>query len=148
VLQPVLVRPAGRNRFELVLGERRYRASQLAGLAKIPARVLTMTDAEVLTAQLVENEQRKDISPIEKADGYARLIDEHGLNVEQIADRIGKSRTVVRDLLKLRSLPDDARQAVAAGTLTLSVAVVVARIPGEKARSSRAPPAGCRRTAT
>lgn len=155
VLQPVLVRPrlssvatnkreqmaaeafgiAGEPRYQLVAGERRLRAAKLARLAEIPAIVRELNDLEVLEVQVVENEQRDDVTPLEKAEGYGRLMDVHGLSAEDVAAKVGKSVATIRGLAKLRSLPDKAKAALDAGELTAAVAGLIARIPGEKARA-------------
>lgn len=139
VLQPVLLRPhpngrAGPQRFELVAGERRVRAAKLAGLAEIPAVVRRLSDRDVLEAQVVENEQRADVTAMEKADGYARLIDEHQVSIEDLAARVGKSVSTIRGLLKLRALPDVAREALELGVLPPATAELIARVPNEKVR--------------
>src|SRR5262245_42837693 len=153
VLQPVLVRPQKRpvkggdakgkvlrdagvvertGIYELVAGERRVRAAKLAGLAEIPAIVRELTDLQVLGVQLSENDQRSGISPLERAAGYQRLVDEHGYTVEALAGKSGRSVSTVRGLLKLVLLPEKARQAVEAGELPVSTAELIARIPNEK----------------
>lgn len=156
VLQPILVRPLYTNNnsrdrmcpdhywrapanwpameFELVAGERRYRAANLAGLTEIPAIVRDLTDLQVLEIQVIENEQREDVSPMEKAEGYARLVDEHKVPVEDLATRVGKSPATIYGLLKLRALSPEARAAVDAGTISLSIAQLIARIPGQETR--------------
>lgn len=154
VLQPILVRPllssvarnkaeqgvaeafgiAGPPRWQLVAGERRFRAAKLAKLTEIPAVIRELTDREVLEVQVVENEQRADVTPLEKAEGYGRLIDEHDQSAEDVAAKVGKSVATIRGLVKLRSLPDKAKAALDAGELTVAVAQLVARIPGGKAR--------------
>jgi len=115
--------------YELVAGERRYRAAKLAGLTEIPATVQQMSDREALEAQTVENVQREDLDPLEQAAGYQKLLDDHGYDVEQLAQRIGKSRAYVYGTLKLLQLPKQAQKALAAGELQQSTAQVIARIP-------------------
>lgn len=158
VLQPILVRPTYRlhnsnsrdlmrpdlywqgpanwptMQFELVAGERRFRAADRAGLTEIPAIVRDLTDLQVLEIQVVENEQREDVTPLEKADGYAALVYDHGLTVEDLATRVGKSPATIYGLLKIRGLPDTARKAVDAGDLSVSTAQLIARIPGRDTR--------------
>lgn len=118
-------------RFELVCGERRWRAARIAGLADIPAIVTELSDRDVLEIQCVENEQRDDVKPMERADAYARLVEEHGVSVEDLASRIGTSASTVRDLLKLRRLPEMARQAVDRGLIPPTTAALIARVPNE-----------------
>ena len=134
VLQPIRVRPLKRGRYEIVFGHRRMRAARLAGLATVPATIADMTDLEVLEAQIVENENRADVSPLEKAAGYGALIEKHGVSLEAVAARVGKSVSTVRGLLRLRSLPPKATKAVADGTLPASTAGLIARVPTEPLR--------------
>lgn len=132
VLQPVLARPKG-DRFELVYGHRRYRAALKAGLEVLPANVREMTDQEVLEVQLVENAQRADIHPLEEADGYKRLHTEHGLSVEKIAERVGKSKAAVYAAMKLAELVEPAlREAFLKNKLPSSTALLVARLSPEQ----------------
>jgi ParB/RepB/Spo0J family partition protein len=148
VLQPVLVRPrkvsrpvkltakitgseVWRDGFELIAGERRCRAARLAGLTEIPARVLEMDDKDAAEARIIENEQRADVTALEKADGYQHLIDAHGHTTESIAQKVGKSVSTVRGLLRLRQLPEKARAALDAGDIPASTAQLIARVPTE-----------------
>ncbi len=111
VLQPVLVRPAG-ERYELVFGTRRVRAARLAGVGAIPATVRSMTDAEVLEPHLIEHAQRADIHPLEEADGSRALHEPHGLAIEAIAARTGKSTAHLYARLTLCALGPAGRTAV------------------------------------
>ena len=124
--------------FELVAGERRLRAAKLAGIDRIPATVRDLTDREVLEIQVIENEQRDDLSPLEKARGYQVLVKDHGYNVEDLAAKIGKSPATIYGVLKLLDLPEKARKAVEAGDLPMSTAQLIARVPGDKARAELA----------
>lgn len=126
--------PAGGWEYELVYGERRYRAAKLAGLEEIPAVVREMTDQAVLETQIVENEQREDVTALEKAAGYQRLIAQHGYTVEQVAEKVAKSPSTVRGLLKLLRLPEPAREALEAGTLQPAVAQLIAARPSDVIR--------------
>ncbi len=117
VLQPVLVRPTV-DGYELVAGERRFRAAESAGLAGIPALVRKLTDREALEVALVENVQREDLNPIELAEGYQRLQRDFSLSQEQVADRVGKDRATVANTVRLLRLPGPVRQAVADGRLS------------------------------
>lgn len=121
--------------FELVAGERRWRAAKLAGLATIPAKVHRLDDKAALEIMVIENEQRDDVAPLEKAEGYHILIDMHGYTVDALAEKVGKSASTIRGLLKLRQLPEEARVAVESGILPASIAQLIARVPGEKARA-------------
>lgn len=148
VHQPILVRPLPsarlddtfRNRgdgmplptHELVSGERRWRASKFAGKTSIPAMVRSLTDAEVLEIQIIENLQRDDLTELEEAEGYQRLCDETGLAKEEIGERIGKSRAYVYSRLKLLALSNAGRDALRKGEIDASKGLLIARIPDEK----------------
>jgi ParB family chromosome partitioning protein len=106
VLQPVLVRPKGAG-YELIAGERRWRAAALAGIEKIPALVRSAADAETLELALIENMAREDLNPVEEARACAALADELGLTREQIAKRVGRSRVAISNLVRLLELPDE-----------------------------------------
>lgn len=118
VLQPVLVRPVAGGTYELVAGERRWRAAQLAGLEMLPALVRDRDDSQTLEAALVENMARQDLNPIEEARAVAALVEELGLTREQVGSRIGRSRVAVSNLLRLLDLPDEAVALVEDGSLT------------------------------
>ncbi|HWX74344.1 MAG TPA: ParB/RepB/Spo0J family partition protein [Solirubrobacteraceae bacterium] len=118
VLQPVLVRPIAAGRFELVAGERRWRAAGLAGLETIPAIVRDRADAEALELALIENMAREDLSPVEQARACAALVDELGLTREDVGRRVGRSRVAVSNLMRLLDLPEEAIELLHAGTLS------------------------------
>ena len=118
VLQPVLVRPSAGGTYELIAGERRWRAAQLAGLQTIPALVRVHDDAESLELALIENMAREDLNPVEEARACALLVEELGLTREEIGRRVGRSRVAVSNLLRLLDLPDEALDMLAAGDLT------------------------------
>jgi ParB family chromosome partitioning protein len=118
VLQPVLVRPRPDGAYELVAGERRWRAARIAGLRSIPAIVREREDAEALEAALVENMAREDLNPIEEARACAALVEELGLTREDVGRRVGRSRVAVSNLVRLLDLPDEAIELVEAGTLS------------------------------
>jgi ParB family transcriptional regulator, chromosome partitioning protein len=118
VLQPVLVRPRPGGTYELVAGERRWRAAQLAGLERIPALVQAHDDAASLEVALVENMAREDLNPIEEARAVAALVEELGLTREEVGRRVGRSRVAISNLLRLLDLPDDALALVESGALT------------------------------
>jgi ParB family chromosome partitioning protein len=111
VVQPILVRKKG-NGYELVAGERRWRASQSAGLTKIPAVVKDISDDKILELALVENIQRQELNAIEEAKAYKKLIETIGLTQEMVADRVGKERTFITSYLRLLKLPDDIQDLV------------------------------------
>ena len=118
VLQPVLVRPKPGGTYELVAGERRWRAAQLAGIERVPALVRAHDDAESIELALVENMAREDLNPIEEARGCAALVEELGITREDVGRRVGRSRVAVSNLLRLLDLPDDAIALLEDGTLS------------------------------
>lgn len=107
VLQPVLVRPDGPGRYQIVAGERRWRAARLAGLASVPVVVTDKADSEALEAALVENMVREDLNPVEEARAVSALVDELGLSREEVGRRVGRSRVAVSNLVRLLDLPED-----------------------------------------
>lgn len=111
IVQPVLVRPRG-ARYELVAGERRWRAAKLAGLEKIPAVIREVADDDLLEIALVENLQREDLNPIEEAQAYRKLIETVGLTQESLAERVGRDRSYITNYLRLLKLPDDIQDLV------------------------------------
>jgi ParB/RepB/Spo0J family partition protein len=129
VLQPVLVRPLKGERFELVCGERRYRAAKAAGLPELPAAIRALSDVQVLEVQVIENLQRDDLHPLEEAEGYERLMKQHGYTAEQIAGKVHKSRRYVFGRTQLLALLPPARKAFYDGKLNASTALLVARVP-------------------
>lgn len=120
VLQPILVRPTkGRpNRYQIIGGERRWRAAQAAGLHEVPALVREFSDREAMAAGLVENLQRQDLNPLEEAEGYGRLTEQFGLTQEALARAVGKSRPHVANTLRLLNLPERVRELLREGALT------------------------------
>lgn len=118
VLQPVLVRPLPDGRYELVAGERRWRAAQVAGLDEIPALVRARDDAAALELALIENMAREDLNPIEEARACEALVEELGLTREQVARRVGRSRVALSNLLRLLDLPDEAIELIEQGRLS------------------------------
>ncbi|MDQ1726861.1 MAG: ParB family transcriptional regulator, chromosome partitioning protein [Frankiaceae bacterium] len=118
VLQPIVVRPLATGRFQIVMGERRFRASQLAGLVSVPAIVRETTDDNLLRDALLENLHREQLNPLEEAAAYRQLLDDFGATHEQLAQRVGKSRAHVSNTLRLMNLPPKVQQRVAAGVLS------------------------------
>jgi ParB family transcriptional regulator, chromosome partitioning protein len=118
VVQPVLVRPRPGGTYELVAGERRWRAARLAGLETLPALVQQRDDAQSLEVALIENMAREDLNPIEAARAVAALVEELGLTREEVGRRVGRSRVAVSNLLRLLDLPDEALALVEDGSLT------------------------------
>jgi ParB family chromosome partitioning protein len=136
VLQPVLVRPRPGGSYELVAGERRWRAARIAGLRNIPAIVREREDAEALEAALVENMAREDLNPIEEARACAALVEELGLTREDVGRRVGRSRVAVSNLVRLLDLPDEAIELVQEGQLSEGHgrALLLAHEHGERRR--------------
>lgn len=118
IIQPVIVRRLDNGVFELIAGERRWRAAQAIGLKKIPVIIKETTDEKSLEIALIENLQREDLNPIESAQGYQRLLKEFSLSQEEIAKRVGKERSTVANYLRLLTLPDKIRGYLSKGVLT------------------------------
>lgn len=118
VLQPILVRPMLHGGYQIVAGERRYRASRLAGLTEVPVIVRELTDSETMQLALIENLQREDLSPLEEAAGYKTLADTYDLSQEAIAKTVGKSRSAVANAMRLLSLPDEVKELLNNGKLS------------------------------
>ncbi|MDO4503175.1 MAG: ParB/RepB/Spo0J family partition protein [Coriobacteriia bacterium] len=110
LLQPILVREMPNGTYQIIAGERRWRASQLAGLEKVPARVRKATDDEVMELALIENIQRSDLNPIEEAYGYRRIMERKGLKQAELAQMLSKGRSTIANALRLLDLPEDAQQ--------------------------------------
>lgn len=123
IIQPITVRKMGYNQFQLISGERRFRASQIAGLDEVPAYIRIANDQSMLEMAIVENVQREDLDAIEEALSYQRLIEECSLTQEQLADKIGKSRSVITNVLRLLKLP----VAIQSGIIDRSIAMGHAR---------------------
>ncbi len=110
VLQPILVRPLIGGGYQIVAGERRYRASRLAGLSEIPVMIRELSDEQTMELALIENLQRENLSPLEEAQGYKSLIDDYSLSQEQVAKTVGKSRSAVANTIRLLALPDEVKE--------------------------------------
>lgn len=134
ILQPLVVRPVGGGNFEIVAGERRWRAAQLAGNHEVPVLIRNYNNQKTLELSLIENLQREDLNPIEEAEGYQRLQLEFSLTQEQIADRVGKERATVANSLRLLKLPAEVRLMVQTGQLSQGHAKVLLGIqdPGKQ----------------
>ncbi len=128
VIQPLLVTQTG-NEYQLIVGERRWRAAQLAGLATVPAIIKETTPQQMLELALVENVQRADLNPLEEAGAYRQLMDEFGLTQEEVAERVGKSRAAVANIVRLLRLPDDVKAALAAGRISEGHARALLALP-------------------
>jgi ParB family chromosome partitioning protein len=133
IIQPIVVRRAGAG-YEIIAGERRWRASQRAGLLKVPIVVRDTPDEQLLAAALIENLQREDLNPMEEAVAYRRLSDELHLTQEQIADAVGKDRSSVANIVRLLKLPHEMREGVASGTLAMGHARALLALPDEAAQ--------------
>ena len=118
ILQPLVVRPLPEGGYQLVAGERRWRAARMAGLSQAPVVVKELDDAQVLELALIENLQREDLNPMEEAAGYQELMDRFGLTQEQVSAKVGKSRPVVTNALRLLGLPEPVRALLEAGKLS------------------------------
>jgi len=134
VLQPVVVRPRAEGGYELIAGERRWRAAREAGVPTLPAVVRQADDRDTLLLGLVENVAREDLSPIEEARAYASLVDEFELSLGEVADRVGRSKAGVSNRIRLLELPDDVLWMVARGELTEGHARAVLALPDHDAR--------------
>lgn len=138
ILQPILVRrdPDGAGRYEIVAGERRWRAAQAAQLHSVPVLLRELSDTEALQIALIENIQRQDLNPLEEAEAYRRLMDEFGHPQSEVAEAVGKSRSYVANAVRLLSLPDDVKDYVRSGRLSAGAAraVITAENPAELAR--------------
>ena len=131
VVQPVVVRKKGRS-YELVAGERRLRAAGLAGLTKVPAIVKDYDDAKMMEIALIENIQRHDLNPIEEAQGLRRLMQEFKLTQEQTAEKVGRSRSAVTNILRLLNLPEQVQKKIINGVLTMGQAKQLLGLPKQE----------------
>jgi len=135
VVQPIVVRAIGADRYEIVAGERRWRAAQRAGLQAIPAVVRTLDDRGAMAVALVENIQRADLNPLEEAQALKRLLDECNLTHEQVAEAVGRSRAGVTNLLRLMELNEDVQTLVRESRLSLGHAKVLLGVEGARQSS-------------
>ena len=134
VLQPILVRPLGNSDYQLVAGERRWRASKLAGLATIPALVEDLDDDTALEISIIENLQREDLTPLDEAAMYDRMVTEHGYSVRKLAQKLGKDKGYLENRLRLADAPEDIRELVSLRKDTLSHAYELMKVSDEKKR--------------
>jgi ParB family chromosome partitioning protein len=137
VVQPIVVRPIGSGRFEIVAGERRWRAAQMAGLHSIPAVVRDIPDEAAIAIALIENIQRENLNPVEEATALQRLIDEFGMTHQQTAESVGRSRAAVSNLLRLLTLNADVREMLEQGKMDMGHARALLALSG-KAQSETA----------
>lgn len=138
VVQPLAVRDAGNGYYQIIAGERRWRAARLAGLTELPVVVLDADDQTVMELALIENLQRQDLNPMEEAEGYRVLMEEYGLTQEQAATRVGKSRPAVANALRLLALPDEVRAMVEEGTLSAGHARAVLTLSSQRLQKAAA----------
>ena len=130
IMQPILVRPVGPNRFEIIAGERRARAAKLAGLDEVPVLVKDVPDEAAAAMALIENIQREDLNPLEEAQGLKRLTDEFGLTHEQAAQAVGRSRSAASNLLRLLNLTEPVQQMLMAGDIDMGHARALLPLEG------------------
>jgi ParB family chromosome partitioning protein len=136
LMQPILVRPVGSNRYEIIAGERRWRAAKIAGLAEVPALVREVPDSSALAMALVENIQREDLNPLEEAGGVQRLIGEFKLTHQEAAEAIGRSRTATTNLLRLLNLQKAVQALVFDGKLEMGHARALLALNGRQQESA------------
>ena len=134
VLQPILVRPVGPNSYQLIAGERRWRASKIAGLLTIPALIEEIDDDTALEIAIIENLQREDISPLDEAAMYDRMVREHGYSIRKLADKLGKDKGYLENRLRLADAPDEVRALVSVRKDTLSHAYELLKVQDPKRR--------------
>jgi len=132
VMQPIVVRPIAGDRYEIIAGERRWRATQQAGLDSIPAVIREVPDEAAIAMALIENIQREDLNPIEEAIALQRLQQEFELTQQQVADAVGKSRVTITNLLRLMSLPDDVKLLLERGDIEMGHARALLGLPAEQ----------------
>jgi ParB family chromosome partitioning protein len=132
VVQPIVVRPIAGNRYEIIAGERRWRAAQMAGLHEIPAVVRDVPDQAAMAMALIENIQREELNPMEEAMALHRLIEEFGLTHQQTADAVGRSRASVSNLLRLLGLKEDVKRMLVNGDLEMGHARALLALEGEQ----------------
>jgi ParB family chromosome partitioning protein len=131
IIQPILVRPIGEDKYEIIAGERRWRAAQIAQLEEVPVLVRDIPDEATLAVALIENIQRENLNPVEEAVGLKRLMDEFGLTHEQMAKSVGRSRTAVTNLLRLLGLTQGARKLLERGKIEMGHARALLGLPAE-----------------
>lgn len=138
LLQPLAVRDMGNGYYQIIAGERRWRACRLAGLSEVPVTVVEADDRTVMELALVENLQREDLNPMEEAEGYRVLLEEYGLTQEQAAQQVGKSRSAVANALRLLTLSDEVRALVENGELTAGHARALLTLPNGRLQKAAA----------
>ncbi|GAB4286060.1 MAG: ParB/RepB/Spo0J family partition protein [Coriobacteriia bacterium] len=133
VLQPIIVRPHGEG-YQIIAGERRWRAAKSAGLPSVPVRIMSISETESLALALIENLQREDLNPIEEARGYRKLLTEFDMTQAQLADQVSKSRSAVTNTLRLLDLPEEVQDLMYDGKLSAGHARAVLSVTGEETR--------------
>ena len=132
VLQPLLVRPLQNGMYQIVAGERRWRAARIAGLSEVPALIRELSDEETDQVALIENLQREDLNAVETAEGYRRLMDKYGMTQEQLSNAVGKSRPAIANTLRILNLPEEVLPLVSSGKLSAGHAKAILSAPEEK----------------
>ncbi|WP_374076513.1 ParB/RepB/Spo0J family partition protein [Bdellovibrio bacteriovorus] len=132
ILQPIVARRTTSGKLEIVAGERRWRAAQLAGQHEVPVILKSYDDKQALELAIVENIQREDLNPIEEAEGYSRLISEFKLSQQQVAEKVGKDRATVANAVRLLSLPQEIKEMISENTLSVGHAKVLLALPDAK----------------
>lgn len=132
ILQPLMVRPLAGGGYQIVAGERRWRAARMAGVSEVPALVRELSDNEVMELALIENLQREDLTPLEEAYGYQSLMESYSMTQEEVSKTVGKSRPAVTNALRLLNLPQEARDMLADGRISAGHARALLSFPTEK----------------
>ena len=132
VLQPLLVRPTKNGMYQIVAGERRWRAARIAGLSEVPVLIRELSDEETDQMALIENLQREDLNALETAEGYRRLMDKYGMTQEQLSEAVGKSRPAIANTLRILNLPEEVLPLVSSGKLSAGHAKAILSAPEEK----------------
>lgn len=132
VLQPLLVRPTKNGMYQIVAGERRWRAARIAGLSEVPALIRELSDEETDKVALIENLQREDLNAVETAEGYRRLMDKYGMTQEELSEAVGKSRPSVANTLRILNLPSEVLPLVSSGKLSAGHAKAILSAPEER----------------
>ena len=138
MIQPITVRPMENGYYQIIAGERRWRAARLAGLKEVPVSIMEADEQTTAELALIENLQREDLNPIEEARGYKKLMDHYALTQEQVAERVGKSRPVITNAMRLLKLSDGAAVLVESGELSLSHARAILEVADPQAQTSLA----------
>lgn len=136
VIQPLTVRRLSTGYYQIIAGERRWRAARMAGLTEVPAVVIEADDQKAAELALVENLQREDLNPIEEAEGYLVLLGDYGLTKDELAKRMGKSRPAISNALRLTALPPEVRELIAGGRLSAGHGRAVLMVEGEQAQAA------------